>query len=390
VKREGSPARSFVLLLGVVSLFGDMTYEGGWSIVGPYMATLGASAAIVGIASGFGELVGYVVRLGSGITVDRTRGYWPIAIFGYVVNVLSVPALALAGSWPVATALVVAERFGKGVRVPPRDAMLASAASRVGAGWAFGVHEAMDQTGALLGPLAVALILFIGGTYQVAFAALAVPALASLGVLGLARRRFPHPERTGEEQRGAVTDRRGFVLYTLFASLTVAGFAHFSIISYHITVQKILSEPLVPLFFAIATGVSAVAALAAGLAFDRVGLASVLVVPVVTAIVPFLVFGDSPIALAAGMVLWGIVLGAQESTVRAAVAHLVAPGARATAYGIFNTAYGVAWFLGSAALGVAYDRSIPAVIAISVGTQALALAAAVPVFASRGRARARR
>jgi len=390
VKREGSPARSFVLLLGVVSLLGDMTYEGGWSIVGPYMATLGASAAIVGIASGFGELVGYVVRLGSGITVDRTRGYWPIAIFGYVVNVLSVPALALAGSWPVATALVVAERFGKGVRVPPRDAMLASAASRVGAGWAFGVHEAMDQTGALLGPLAVALILFIGGTYQVAFAALAVPALASLVVLGLARRRFPHPERTGEEQRGAVTDRRGFVLYTLFASLTVAGFAHFSIISYHITVQKILSEPLVPLFFAIATGVSAVAALVAGLAFDRVGLASVLFVPVVTAIVPFLVFGDSPVALAVGMVLWGVVLGAQESTVRAAVAHLVAPGARATAYGIFNTAYGVAWFIGSAALGVAYDRSIPAVIAISVGTQVLALAAAVPVFASRGRARARR
>jgi MFS family permease len=383
VKTERASARSFVLLLGVVSLLGDMTYEGGWSIVGPYMATLGASAAVVGIASGFGELIGYVVRLASGVTVDRTRGYWPIAIFGYVVNMLAVPALALAGSWPVATALVVAERFGKGVRVPPRDAMLASTASRLGAGWAFGVHEAMDQTGALLGPLAVALILFIGGTYQVAFAALAVPAFASLAVLSVARRRFPHPERTGEEQRGAVTDRRGFILYTIFASLTVAGFAHFSLISYHITVQRLLSEPLVPLFFAIATGVSAVAALLAGLAFDRVGLASVLFVPVVTAITPFLVFGSSPLALGAGLVLWGIVLGAQESTVRAAVAHLVAPGSRATAYGIFNTAYGVAWFIGSAALGIAYDRSIPAVIAISVGTQVLALAAAIPVFASR-------
>lgn len=383
MKAERASARSFVLLLGVVSLLGDMTYEGGWSIVGPYMATLGASAAVVGIASGFGELVGYAVRLLSGVTVDRTRGYWPIAIFGYVVNMLAVPALALAGSWPVATALVIAERFGKGVRVPPRDAMLASAASRLGAGWAFGVHEAMDQTGALLGPLAVALVLFIGGTYQVAFAVLAVPALASLAVLSIARRRFPHPERTGEEQRGAVTDRRGFILYTIFASMTVAGFAHFSLISYHITVQRLLSEPLVPLFFAIATGVSAVAALLAGLAFDRVGLASVLFVPVVTAITPFLVFGSSASALGVGLVLWGIVLGAQESTVRAAVAHLVAPGSRATAYGIFNTAYGVAWFIGSAALGIAYDRSIPAVIAISVGTQVLALAAAIPVFASR-------
>ena len=384
---QRSAARSFILLLGVVSLFGDMTYEGGWSIVGPYLATLGASAAVVGIASGFGELVGYVVRLGSGITVDRTRGYWPIAIFGYVINVLAVPALALAGSWPVATALVIAERFGKGVRVPPRDAMLASAASRVGAGWAFGVHEAMDQTGALLGPLAVALILFIGGGYQVAFAALAIPAAASLVVLGLARRRFPHPERTRGERTGAVTDRRAFTLYTIFAALTVAGFAHFSIISYHITVQKILSEPLVPLFFAIATGVSAVSALLAGLAFDRVGLASVLFVPIVTAVVPFLAFGSSPQVLAIGMILWGVVLGAQESTVRAAVAHLVAPGARGTAYGIFNTAYGIAWFLGSSALGIAYDRGIALVIAICVGTQVLALGAAIPVFASRGRIR---
>lgn len=384
---QRSAARSFILLLGVVSLFGDMTYEGGWSIVGPYLATLGASAAVVGVASGLGELVGYVVRLGSGITVDRTRGYWPIAIFGYVINVLAVPALALAGSWPVATALVIAERFGKGVRVPPRDAMLASAASRVGAGWAFGVHEAMDQTGALLGPLAVALILFIGGGYQVAFAALAIPAAASLVVLGLARRRFPHPERTRGERTGAVTDRRAFVLYTIFAALTVAGFAHFSIISYHITVQKILSEPLVPLFFAIATGVSAVSALLAGLAFDRVGLASVLFVPIVTAVVPFLAFGSSPQVLAIGMILWGVVLGAQESTVRAAVAHLVAPGARGTAYGIFNTAYGVAWFLGSSALGIAYDRGIALVIAICVGTQVLALGAAIPVFASRGRIR---
>ncbi len=138
-----------------------------------------------------------------------------------------------------------------------------------------------------------------------------------------------------------------------------------------------------PPFFAIATGVSAVAALVAGLAFDRVGLASVLFVPIVTAIVPFFVFGDTPLALGAGLVLWGIVLGAQESTVRAAVAHLVAPGARGTAYGIFNTAYGVALSLGSSALGIAYDRSIPAVIAICVGTQVLALAAAVPVFRSR-------
>ncbi len=374
-----SAARSFVILLGFVSLLGDMTYEGGWSIVGPYLATLGANATIVGVASGAGELVGYVVRLGSGYAVDRLRGYWPVTFAGYTVNLISVPALALAGSWPVAAALVVTERFGKGIRTPPRDAMLAAASSRLGAGWAFGLHEAMDQIGGLLGPLAVSLILFLGGTYRSAFALLAFPALASLVALTVARRRYPHPERS-EEHSSAVTDRRALTFYAIFAALTVAGFAHFSLISYHATVRHVLSEPVVPLFFAIATGVSVAAALGGGLLFDRVGLRSVLAVPIVTALTPFLIFSDTPATLAAGLVLWGLVLGAQGSTVRAAVAHMVAPRSRGTAYGIFNTVYGLAWFAGSSALGIAYDRSIPLVIAIILATQAAAVVAAVPVM----------
>ncbi len=376
---ERRSARAFVVLLGIVALFADMAYEGGWSIIGPYLALLGASGTVVGLASGFGELIGYVVRLASGYTVDRTRGYWPITFVGYAINLVSVPALALAGSWPVAAGLVVAERFGRGVRMPPRDAMLADAGHKLGTGWAFGFHEAMDQTGALLGPLAVALVLFLGFSHQTAFALLALPAAASLVALAVARRRYPHPERA-REAGGVLTQRRTFVLYATFAALSVAGFAHFSLISYHATVRAVLAEPLVPLFFAIATGVSAVAALGAGVAFDRVGLRSLLLVPLLTGVMPFLVFSESAGLLGVGLVLWGIVLGAQESTIRAAVARLVAPESRATAYGIFNAVYGVGWFLGSAALGAAYDRAIPLVIGIVLVTQAAAVVAAVPVM----------
>ena len=137
-------ALKFIILLGIVSLFADMTYEGARSITGPYLALLGASAAVVGFVAGFGELVGYALRLVSGYMADKTRRYWAMTIIGYAVNLLAVPLLALAGNWPMAAILLIAERMGKAIRTPPRDVMLSHAASQVGRGWGFGLHEAMD------------------------------------------------------------------------------------------------------------------------------------------------------------------------------------------------------------------------------------------------------
>jgi MFS family permease len=105
-------ALRFIILLGLVSLFGDVTYKGARSITGPFLATLGARATIVGVVAGFGELIGYGLRLVSGYLSDRTGRYWAITIVGYIVNLFAVPLLALAGNWPLAALLMIAERTG--------------------------------------------------------------------------------------------------------------------------------------------------------------------------------------------------------------------------------------------------------------------------------------
>ncbi|MGH3282808.1 MAG: MFS transporter, partial [Trebonia sp.] len=182
----------FVVMVGVMSLFADFTYEGSRSIVGPYLGLLGAGALTISVVSGAGEFIGYNIRLLSGRGADRTGQYWPITIGGYILQMSVVPLLALAGNWQVAAVLIIAERIGKGIRNPPRDAMLSHAAKEIGYGRAFGVHEALDQFGALFGPLLVALVLAVTKhDYTIAFAALAVPAAMMLSLLAVARLLYP-------------------------------------------------------------------------------------------------------------------------------------------------------------------------------------------------------
>lgn len=377
-------ARLFVILLGVVSLFGDTTYEGARSILGPYLASLGASAAVVGGATGLGELAGYLIRLPSGTLADRTRRYWPITIVGYLVNLLSIPPLALVRSWEPAVGLAVVERFGRGIRAPARDALLATAAPVVGAGWAFGVHEAMDQIGAVLGPLLVSAVLFLGFTHRDAFALLTVPALLALAALFLARSRFAAAVEPHDRGGGATSPGR-LVVYALFAAFTVAGFAQFPLIAYHLAVRHVVADPVVPLLFAVGTLVSSGAALVAGLLFDRVGLRAVSAVPLLTIVATPFVFSESVAAVVVGLAFWGVALGASESTIRAAVARLVPARARGTAYGTFNAIYGTALFLGGLALGAAYDRGASAAVTVAIALEVVALVVAALLFRRRPR-----
>jgi hypothetical protein len=192
----GLPRRravAFIVLLGAISLFADMTYEGARSITGPYLGMLGITATTIGVVSGFGELVGYAVRLGSGYLADRSGRYWTVTIFGYLLNLFAVPLLALAGNWQIAVVLIIAERMGRAIRSPPRDAMLSHAAGQTGLGWGFGLHQALDQTGAVIGPLVVSGILFLGNDYRAAFAVLLAPALVSISLVLAARASFPRP-----------------------------------------------------------------------------------------------------------------------------------------------------------------------------------------------------
>lgn len=372
-----SPAAAlkFVVLVGVVSLFSDMTHEGARGITGPFLALLGASATAVGMIAGFGELLGYSLRLFSGYLADRTGKYWTIMVIGYCVNLLAVPALALAGHWPLAAALMIIERIGKAVRTPARDVMLSHATHEMGRGWGFGVHEAMDQLGAMLGPLIVAAVFHFTGSYRVSFGMLLVPALLAIGVLLTARLLYPRPrelETCAPELAAAGFDRR-FWLYLAAVALIAAGYADFPLIAYHFGKTASVPTLWIPLLYAVAMGVDAISALICGYFFDRIGLTVMLIASLIAiGFAPCVFFGNFWFALI-GMVLWGIGMGAQESIMRAAVAGMVSASRRGSAYGIFNTGFGVAWFCGSALLGVFYDMSLPFVIIFSVATQCAAL-----------------
>ncbi len=271
-----SAALRFVILIGIVSLFADMTYEGARSVTGPFLGTLGASAAIVATVAGFGELVGYGIRLLSGTWADRTRRYWGITLAGYVVNMLAVPALALAGSWQVAALLMIAERAGKGTRNPPRDVMLSQASSEIGRGFAFGLHEALDSLGATIGPLIVAAVLAVRGDYRAAFAALLVSAVLALVVLIGARISFPSPHRFEAETAPTADTRfpRAYWIYLAGVILVGAGYADFPLIAYHFQQAAIAPVDWIPLLYAVAMAVSAVAAFLFGRLFDRTGCRS--------------------------------------------------------------------------------------------------------------------
>ena len=372
-----SDALKFVLILGVSSLFADMTYEGARSITGPYLAVLGASATVVGTVAGFGELVGYGLRLFSGYISDKTGKYWAITLAGYFLNMVAVPLLALAGSWETAAFLMITERTGKAIRTPARDAMLSHATHQVGRGWGFGLHEAMDQVGATLGPLVVAAVLYLRGDYRNGFAILLVPALLTLGVLLAARWFYPRPRdfeiETHIEMKGFP---RSFWLYLAAVALVAAGYADFPLIAYHFHKGSTVPENWIPIYYAVAMGIDALAALLFGRLFDRIGISILIVVSLLSSIfAPMVFLGNFYVALA-GMALWGVGMGAQESIMRAAVAGMVPMSRRGSAYGIFNTAYGVFWFLGSALMGVLYDVSVVAIISFSVAAQL----ASIPMF----------
>ncbi|MCL4393223.1 MAG: MFS transporter [Chloroflexi bacterium] len=371
-------ALKFVLLIGILSFFADFTYEGSRSVLGPYLATLQASAVVVGVVTGFGELLGYSLRLVSGRLADITQKFWPITILGYVVQMSAVPLLALAGNWPTAAVLIILERVGKATRNPPRDVMLSHAGKQIGFGWVFGVHEALDQFGALFGPLAVAAVLALRGDYRLAFAALAVPAVINLSLLTLARRTYPHPEAMERDAPNVQMHElpQIFWLYLAGAVLVAAGFADFPLIAYHFAQASTVAPDIIPVFYAVAMGVSGTGSLVFGRLYDRFGFAVLIVLTLIAALFAPLVFlGDSSATLL-GMALWGLGMGVHESIIPAAVAPMVAPQRRASAFGLFTAGYGIFWFLGSAAIGILYGVSLTALIAFSVTLQL----AAVPLF----------
>ena len=370
--------------MGVVSLFGDMSYEGARGLVGPYLGLLGASALVVSISAGAGELAGYTLRLLTGWLADRTRAHWLLTILGYAMNLVVVPGLAFAGSWQVAVGLVIGERVGKAIRSPARSTLVSYAARRAGEGKSFGLEEALDQIGAVAGPLltTVAIALRSGqpplAGYRLAFLVLALPALVTLLLVLAARRTFPTPEDL-EPPAPVGPVQLGGPFWTLVAAAALVGlgFADWALVAFHAGRSGLVALGLLPLLYAGAMGVDALAALGFGFAFDRRGPGVLALSCVVGAAAAPLVFlGSSTGALIAGAALWAVTLGAQESVYKAAVARLVSPSQRGRAYGLFFAVFGVAWFLGSVALGWLYEHARTAMVVFAVVPQL----AAAPLF----------
>jgi MFS family permease len=370
----GKVALRFVLMIGVVSFFADLTYEGSRSITGPFLETLGASGAVVGVVAGLGELLGYGLRFFSGRISERTRQFWPMTLFGYFVQMAAVPALALAGTWQIAAVLIVLERVGKAIRNPPRDVMLSHAGKEMGIGWAFGLHEGLDQAGALVGPLVLALVLTVNqahrGEYRIAFATLLIPASITAVLIVVTKFLYPRPEdlEPHSPQIHAAGMGKAFWIYLVGAALVAAGFADYQLIAFHLQKHGVASAIWIPIFYSVAMATSGAGSLLFGRLFDRFGVSVLIPLTFISiASAPLVFLGGFGMALA-GAAVWGLGMGVHESIIPAAVAAMVPQERRASAYGLFTAAYGIAWFLGSAAIGFLYDVSVQAAVVFCVTT----------------------
>src|SRR5881398_4083573 len=372
-------ALHFVLIIGIANFFADFTYEGARAIIGPFLGSLGTSAAIVGLVAGLGELMGYGLRSVSGYFADKSHRHWAFAFLGYTINMLAVPALALTGQWPLAASLVVSERIGRGIRKPTVEAMLSYAGRSIGAGWVFGLNEAPDQAGATVGPLLMALILYLNGGFRTGFTVLLIPALLCLAILVAARLLHPRPHEL-EEGTGhtfATTNLTcPYWIYLAAGSLIAAGFGDFALIGFHFHKANMVPASMIPVFYAVAMASSALASIPLGRLFDRFGPnISLFAFLISAAAAPFVFLGTS-IAALIGMIFWGIGMAAQGSLLQAMLTGVIPPQKRSTAFGLFDTGYGIAWFLGSAVMGLLYDKSILALVMFSVILQL----AAIPVL----------
>jgi hypothetical protein len=368
---EGSTRRAaigFIICLGIVSLFADMTYEGAHSIIGPFLKDLGATALQVAFISGFGEMTGASLRYFSGRLANRTHAYWAITFLGYAMNVIAVPALAFAGSWKVAAALVIAERTGKALRGPARDVLLSEATEEVGHGWGFGLHSIMDQTGAVVGPLLMMGAVMRANNFGPAFLWLGIPAVGTL--LALTTARVLHPSRGSSARTpGAQPLPQVFWTYVAAAALLACGFVDFPLLAFHFEATGFFHKQYIPLLYSGAMAINGLAALVFGRLFDRMGLKVLVAGIFVSAFSLPLGFLGGSYAAVASVACWAVGLGAQDACLRSGIAQVVSMNKRGTAFGAFNGIFGIAWFLGSLAMGALYGRSRTALVLFGAAAQ---------------------
>lgn len=360
-------ALEFILLFGLISALGDITYEGARSVYGNYLGFLGASAITIGFITGFGEFLGYGVRLISGYFIDKTGEAWLVTILGYSM-LISVPLLALAGNWQIAALFIILERIGKAIRSPGKDTMLSHATKHLGSGVGFGISEALDQIGGFIGPLIFTMALTYAGGYKQGFRFMWLPALLTVIAVLYTRHKVPRPSKLEENMKSTINVNqekstntnnlsKSFLYYSLFIFLSVLGFSNFPIISYHLMSQKVLNEALIPTLYATAMAVDGVFAIFIGKFYDKKVLITLLLIPILSVPVAILGFSANSIFAIISIILWGCVMSIHETIMKATIADITSVSNRGKAYGFFNTIYGVSILLGSVIMGYLYEYS---------------------------------
>lgn len=379
-KQQQKSALVFLVFLGFISLLSDFTHEGARSIYGSYLGLIGVSAFLISLISGLGEFLGQALRIGTGIIADRTRKYWFMMILGYAINLLAIPFIALTNEsiWQVALVLILLERVGKAIRAPAKSALVSFTTPQLGAGKAFAIQEALDQLGAFLGPLFVFAILSVRDQptitdYQLSFALLGIFAIMTLVLLVIAKRKYPHPDEF--ETKTLVSGFRSsktFILYLFAISFIAFGFIDFPVIAFHLDQSGTIPAVMIPLLYAFAMGIDAISALFFGHLFDKIGIKSLIIaIGLSLAFAPLIFLTETRFSIIAGVLFWGVGMGAHESILKSVVALIVSKEKRATAYGIFNSVFGLAWFLGSVTIGLLYEWSLIALVAVSLSAEGI-------------------
>jgi len=373
-----SPAFRFVILIGIVNLFADITYEGGATINGPFLGLLGASGAAISIIAGLGEFLGYALRPVAGYIADSTKKYWIITFVGYVINLLAVPAMALASNYYIAALLIIAERIGRALRKPTIESMLSYTTTKLGKGWVYALNTALDETGATLGPVLIAVFLFFKFDYKESYALLLISSALSIIILVIARLSFPVPASLEKKSTdtGKTKFEAAYWIYMSAGAIFAAGLLSYELISFHFVKHNIMSIHWIPLALAFATLCGIGANLLLGKLYDNFGAKIIVAAVILSALFSPLAFlGDFTLVLVA-MPLLGIGYAVQDTLLKAVVAGLLPAGKRSVAFGNFYAGYGCGWLVGSIISGLLYQYSL---LGLALFTMSIQLAS-LPLF----------
>lgn len=354
-----------VLILGLVSLLTDASSEMIYPILPLFLTGIGATGAVIGLIEGAAETTASLLKVVSGRLSDKLGKRKPFLTSGYGLSTLAKPLLFLATSYWHVFAVRVTERVGKGLRSAPRDALIADSTPEAHIGKAYGLHKAMDSTGAVIGPLLVLPVLLTAATvttdtYRLIFLLATIPAALAVLVLFLFVKEPPKraPRATGRMWKDARRLGRRFWALTLVVLIFFAGEISYSFFVLQSQAQG-MSTVTTILLYALFNVTFVIVSLPSGMLSDRIGRRPLLILSFILFALTSLVMASATglLLLALGFILYGVYKGTSEGAFKAFVIDLVPKDLRGTALGVYHTAVGLVMLPGGLVAGLLWDAA---------------------------------